>query len=90
LVGNGLSIAYNRELTVPSLTLKLLRRFENADDELRAIAAEARRSDTPGFEELLGPFDAVSAMIRNLPGLRGGTGWVPRFDALGVCTAITP
>jgi hypothetical protein len=84
LVGNGLSIAYNPELSVPSLTLELLRRFDDADDELRAIAAEARESDTPGFEQLLGPFDAVSAMIRNLPGIRSGGGWVPKFDDLGV------
>jgi SIR2-like domain len=83
LVGNGLSIAYNPELSVPSLTLELLRRFQDADNELRAIAAEVAAGHSPGFEALLGPFDAVSAMIRNLPGLRSGEGWAPRFDSLG-------
>lgn len=63
---------------------ELLRRFEDADDELRATAAEARQSDTAEFEQLPSPFDVVSAMIRNLPGIRNGGGWVPRFDALGL------
>ena len=83
LVGNGLSISYNPETSVPSLTAEILQRFESADDELCAIAAEAGHGEAPGFEDLLGPFDAVSAMIRNLPGIRSGEGWSPRFEALG-------
>ena len=84
LVGNGLSISYNQEMSVLSLTAEILHRFEIADDELGAIAADAGHGEPPGFEELLGPFDAVSSMIRNLPGLRSGEEWSPRFEALGV------
>ncbi len=82
-VGNGLSIAYNPALSIASLTGELLRRFDETDDDLRAIAAAARSDDTDGFEQLLGPFDAVSAMIRNLPGIQSEGGWTPRFNALG-------
>lgn len=56
LVGNGLSISYNPEMSVPSLTAEILQRFERADDELRVIAAEAGHGEPPGFEDILGPF----------------------------------
>jgi hypothetical protein len=76
LVGNGLSISYNLEMSVRALTAaETLQRFESADHELGAIAAEAGHGEPPGFEDLLGPFDAVSAMIRNLPEIRSGEGW---------------
>lgn len=84
LVGNGLSISYNQEMSVPSLTTEILHRFENADDELKAIADGIGDGEPPGFEELLGPFDAVSAMIRNLPGIKSGERLSPRFEALGI------
>ncbi len=83
LVGNGLSISYSQELSVPALTEELICRFGEADDDLQAIAAEVDADDADGFEQLLGPFDAVSAMIRTLPGLRHGEGWAPGFDDLG-------
>lgn len=83
LVGNGLSISYNGDLAVPALTEELIRRFRNAGGDLQAIAAAVDEDGPKGFEQLLGPFDAVSAMIRTLPGLRHGRGWAPGFDDLG-------
>ena len=83
LVGNGLSIAYNPALNVDSLTVELLDRFKRANDDLQAIAGAVDEDDADSFEQLLGPFDAVSAMIRTLPGLRHGAGWAPGFNALG-------
>lgn len=37
-----------------SLTAEILDRFEEASTELRAIAADIGRGESPGFEELLG------------------------------------
>lgn len=82
LVGNGLSIAYNLDLSIPALTVELLHRFDAAGGELAAIADEANEGNGAGFEELLGPFDAVSAMIRSLPGLDTAHGSVPQFETL--------
>lgn len=85
LIGNGLAMSYNPDLSVSSLTTGLLHQFRQADNnDLRAIAEDVDEDDQSGFEDLLGPFDAVSAMIGGLPGIRSsGGGWAPGFDALG-------
>lgn len=60
LVGNGLSIAYNTELALPSLTRALLDEFEDAGAELQQLAEHIKQDRGPaeiGFEDLIGPFD---------------------------------
>lgn len=83
LVGNGLSISYNGQMSISELTREILRRFQEADGDLRAIAEEVEEDEPRSFEDLLGPFDAVSAMIRSLPGLRRNGHFNPSFKALG-------
>lgn len=74
LIGNGVSVAYNPDLTVSQLTDDLLRLFREAGatDPERALArfAESQsRIEGDLFEALLGPLSSTAEALRQLPGL---------------------
>ena len=69
LVGNGLSIAFNPELTIETLTRTLLASFAGSDNPDLRILAAVGGHDT-GFEQLLGPFDAAASLLVALPGFQ--------------------
>ena len=74
LIGNGMSIAYNEELTVPRLTEDLLSLFlhAGASEPQQALARFADvQSRIPGdqFEALLGPLSSTADALSYLPGL---------------------
>lgn len=75
LIGNGLSIAYNEELSMEKLTLKLLDEFSElsgsaAARSLKMFASElSGSSKEPNFEDLLGPLDSASRAIPYLSGM---------------------
>ena len=68
LLGNGLSIAFNAELSVQNLTSWLGESFRAQE----ALARFAREAGTPAdnFERLLGPLDRVARSLPHLEKLR--------------------
>jgi len=81
LVGNGLSIAFNPNLTIPKITAEINSRLESAtddDDASKLMQEVARRlrinnADT-NFEALVAPFDEivdVTKMMDRLAGIAG-------------------
>lgn len=80
LVGNGLSIPYNANLSVPSLTLSLVNDLSSLSGTPAATAlaafAHTIRGTTPSisssnFEQLLGPLEAAAAAVPILARLAG-------------------
>lgn len=69
LMGNGVSIAANRDLFIPTLTKEIRKRFESADVALARLAKRGNEVDDPNedFEALLGP---LAQQIENLQDLR--------------------
>lgn len=69
LVGNGLSIAYNQQLSVPQLTTGIKNAFEalagTAAGNALAGFAQQVTGDDPGhdFERLLGPLDSITQAL---------------------------
>lgn len=76
LVGNGLSIAFNPELTLASITKELVLRLEKASDNgdklVHAMNEIARRALPEGdvtdedFEKLVGAFDSQARTLEEL------------------------
>lgn len=75
LVGNGLSIAFNRDLAIPNLTSEISARFKTVDPKREApdrvlarLAARARETGDPhkDFEALIGPLDQQSENLKDL------------------------
>lgn len=70
LLGNGLSIAYNRDLAIPSLTKAIEERFNDsagmkteASAKLAGLVHDQPRADALGdFEALLGPLDEIAEL----------------------------
>lgn len=74
LIGNGVSVAYNSDLTVGQLTDDLLARFHDAgasEPELALARFADSQSRVPGdlFEALLGPLSSTAEALGHLPGL---------------------
>lgn len=75
LIGNGASIAYNPELSVPALTKGIVEAFRNrggtnAGNALANFAAQATGTDTKeDFERLLGPLDHITNALPMLNAL---------------------
>jgi hypothetical protein len=74
LVGNGASIGYNPELTIPKLTNKLTALFvaagaTRAEAALRQFAQQISSAGASGFEELLGPLEHTARGVLVLPEL---------------------
>jgi SIR2-like domain len=79
LVGNGLSIAYNRDLSVEELTRALVGNFQhlagtNAGNELARFATSLTGQRSDDFERLLGPLDNASQALAYLEGLASTAG----------------
>lgn len=97
LLGNGLSVAYNNDLSVAQLTIDIQAAFSDlggtaAEDALRALASTVRGTAADNFEQLLGPLDTVSAVLPQLDRLaavsdRTSDGSV--HDAVRVLTGFT-
>jgi hypothetical protein len=76
LVGNGLSIAFNHELTLASITREMITRMQaasdNGDKVLHAMNKIARRSGPldevtdDDFEKLVGAFDSQALTLEEL------------------------
>ena len=69
-----MSISYNQELSVDSLTAYLLNEFSRlsgnqAADSLAQFAEELKGSDSVDFEVLLGPLESISRAIPYLSGM---------------------
>lgn len=82
LLGNGLSIAANRELSIPSITAEIVERLDRAgvtDDPasvlMQEVATRLRVTNaSDNFEALVGPFDEIAdatKMMDRLAGLAG-------------------
>lgn len=74
LIGNGLSIAYNDQLTVASLTDALAAEFRKAGGDeaaraLREFAAATSGNDKESFEHLLGPLNHIGEALVSVEGL---------------------
>lgn len=67
LIGNGVSLSYNRNLSVASLTEKLIKKFKKTGGDLGVFAGKVEKGRN-GFEELLGPYDVAAAALASLPG----------------------
>src|SRR5450759_539844 len=75
LVGNGLSITANRELSIPSLTRDISERFAKIDPKREApdrvlarLAKRARETGDPykDFEAMIGPLDQQRESLDDL------------------------
>lgn len=73
LIGNGVSCAYNKNLSIACLTKLLINKFkETGDQTLKDFAELAESSgaqDDPmskGFEALLGPFDELGMILNDI------------------------
>jgi hypothetical protein len=71
LVGNGLSIAYNEQMTVETLTEGLLDGFGRmagsvAADALRSLAESVSGAGRGTFEELLSPLEHVGSALEGI------------------------
>jgi hypothetical protein len=72
LIGNGYSMAYNPALSVSSLETALRTTLTHGTDASAVTATLNRVAEAnSGFEELLGPLDAVAAVLPNLMALLG-------------------
>ena len=88
LIGNGLSLSFNEELSVPKLTEWLLGAFRQEGGTLEALARFAQSAGTPAetFEQLLGPLDRTA---RSLPHLEGLLQVATEFDRPDLRTALS-
>lgn len=76
LVGNGVSMSYNMELSTHSLTRQLLSMLNDQTgtrtaEALRSFANSVTSGGPDDFEELLGPFDSISRGLSILGQLEG-------------------
>lgn len=82
LLGNGLSIAFDPKLTIPSITTEIVARLDAAGDDrdqasalMQQVATRVRIEDADrNFEQLVAPFDEmvdVAKMVNRLAGLAG-------------------
>jgi hypothetical protein len=72
LAGNGMSIAYNKELALPALTRSVLDAFSIVgayDGDLLAQFAAATGATDEGLESVLGSLDQVASALLPLQGL---------------------
>lgn len=74
LFGNGLSVSYNQELSVASLTQSLLNEFSDlsgnkAANFLAQFARELQAKEGADFETLLGPLESFSRAVPYLSGM---------------------
>src|SRR5829696_50021 len=85
LIGNGLSIAYNGNLTIPRITDAIVQRLSEAGADgtqqaqlMRMVAERAGRRDArSNFEDLVSPFDELRdtlPLIGRLSDLAGAGG----------------
>lgn len=82
LVGNGLSIAFNPKLTIPSITEEIVTRLDEAgeaDDQasvlMQEVAQRVRIENADrNFEELVAPFDEIVDVTRMMDRLAGIAG----------------
>ncbi|MEU7821720.1 SIR2 family protein [Catellatospora sp. NPDC049133] len=80
LIGNGFSIAYNRELACPAILGTVLKRFReegagsDAGSALYRLATDVDPAATDGLEDLLGPLDVVGGALMHLHELVGLAG----------------
>ncbi|BAK36605.1 hypothetical protein MLP_35910 [Microlunatus phosphovorus NM-1] len=85
LIGNGMTIAYNPELTIPRITQRIIERLDSAGDDdtqqaqlMRKVAERAGRTHAAAdFEELVSPFDELRdtlPLIRKMATLAGDAG----------------
>jgi hypothetical protein len=71
LLGNGVSIAYSHDLSVPALTEALLQRLQELGggqpgETLARFANEVAAKPGPTFEPLLGPLSATAAALDSI------------------------
>ncbi len=75
LMGNGVSIAANKDLFIPTLTREIRERFENIDPAREApdrvlarLAARGKETGDPykDFEAMIGPLDQQGENLRDL------------------------
>lgn len=68
LIGNGMSIAYNPDLTIPRITDRIIHRLDTVGDQdqtqqsqlMRLVAERAGRTNVAtDFEQLVSPFDEL-------------------------------